>query len=57
MKKYVTPSIEVFATPCEDVITTSLYVDLPWMPMSDDSYSKTNLNVMGSSNNDLYETK
>ena len=57
MKKYVTPSIEVFATPCEDIITTSLYVDLPWMPMSDDSYPKTNLNVMGSSNNDLYETK
>ena len=56
MKKYNAPSIEIMNTPREDVISTS-YIDLPWMPTDNASYSRDsfNLKVMKPVNEDLYE--
>ena len=56
MKNYIAPRIEIMQMPREDVILTS-YIDLPWMPTDNASYSRDsfNLKVMKPINEDLYE--
>ena len=35
-KKYTEPTVEVVAPEKEDVITTSISIELPWLPLEDD---------------------
>ena len=35
-KKYSTPELEVVDTHEEDVVSTSLSIELPWLPLEDD---------------------
>ena len=35
-KKYSTPELEVVDTNEEDVVSTSLSIELPWLPLEDD---------------------
>ena len=36
MKNYTTPMIEVIDTKEEDIIATSISIELPWLPLEDD---------------------
>lgn len=35
-KKYSTPEVDVVKTETQDVISTSLSIELPWLPLEDD---------------------
>ena len=35
-KKYSEPALEVVDPPKEDVIATSVSIELPWLPLEDD---------------------
>ena len=37
MEKYLTPSIELVEAIEEDIITTSISIELPWLPLTDES--------------------
>ena len=36
MKNYETPVVEIVALCDEDVIATSITIELPWLPLTDD---------------------
>ena len=36
MKNYETPIVEIVALSDEDVIATSITIELPWLPRTDD---------------------
>ena len=35
-KKYSTPEVDVVKTDAQDVVSTSLSIELPWLPLEDD---------------------
>ena len=37
MEKYLTPSIELVEISSEDIIATSISIELPWLPLQDES--------------------
>ena len=37
MKNYETPIVEIVALSDEDVIATSITIELPWLPLMDES--------------------
>ena len=36
MKNYETPDVQIVALSDEDVIATSISIELPWLPLTDD---------------------
>ena len=36
MKNYIAPMIEIVELTTEDIIATSLSIELPWLPLEDD---------------------
>ena len=36
MKQYETPDVQIVALSNEDVIATSISIELPWLPLTDD---------------------
>ena len=36
MKQYETPDVQIVALSNEDVIATSVTIELPWLPLTDD---------------------
>ena len=36
MNQYETPAIQIVALSNEDVIATSISIELPWLPLTDD---------------------
>ena len=37
MKNYIAPMIEVIDTKEEDIIATSISIELPWLPLMDEN--------------------
>ena len=35
-KTYLAPSIEIVSISCEDIISTSPTIELPWLPVEDE---------------------
>ena len=36
MKNYITPTLEIVEIQAEDIIATSISIELPWLPLEDD---------------------
>ena len=37
MKNYITPSLEIVEIKEEDIIATSIAIELPWLPLMDEN--------------------
>ena len=37
MKNYITPSLEIVEIKEEDIIATSISIELPWLPLMDEN--------------------